>query len=74
MIYIGLLPGLTATPEVDPVNALTRVSAPTLLLSGEFDSMVPSDNARRYFDLIGVPAEQKRHEVAIGAISCPGPS
>lgn len=66
VIYIGLLPDLAATPEVDPVNALPRVKVPTLMFSGEFDPMVPTDNAQRYFDLIGAPAEQKRHEIAIG--------
>ncbi|MEJ2205564.1 MAG: SUMF1/EgtB/PvdO family nonheme iron enzyme, partial [Gemmatimonadota bacterium] len=73
VIDIGLLPPMTSTPEVDPVNALPRVHVPTLMLSGEFDPMVPEDNARRYFDLIGVSPEQKRHVIAIGGHFIPRP-
>ncbi|MEO5894163.1 MAG: protein kinase [Vicinamibacterales bacterium] len=66
VIEIGLLPKMPSTPEVDPVNALPRVHQPTLLLSGEFDAMVPIDNARRYFALLGTAAANKRHVVAPG--------
>jgi len=66
VIEVGLLPPMSATPEVDPVNALPRVRQPTLVLSGEFDPMVPVANARRYFALIGAPAADKRHVIAIG--------
>jgi eukaryotic-like serine/threonine-protein kinase len=66
VINIGLLPEMPSTPEVDPVNALPRVRQSTLLLSGEFDAMVPLDNARRYFALLGTAPESKRHVVAIG--------
>jgi formylglycine-generating enzyme required for sulfatase activity/dienelactone hydrolase len=66
VIDIGLLPPMSATPEVDPVNALPRVRQPTLLLSGEFDPMVPMINARRYFALLGTAREAKDHVVAIG--------
>ena len=51
VIDIGLLPPMSATPEVDPVNALPRVHQPTLMFSGEFDSIVPVANAKRYFEL-----------------------
>ena len=66
VINIGLLPPMASTPEVDPVNALPRVRVPTLMFSGEFDGLVPIENARRYFDLIGVPDNDKKHVVAIG--------
>lgn len=66
VIDIGLLPRMPSTPEVDPVNALPRVHQPTLLFSGEFDPMVPLDNARRYFALLGTAAGNKRHVVAVG--------
>lgn len=66
VIQIGLLPPMTATPEVDPVNALPRVRVPTLMFSGEFDAMVPMENANRYFSLIGTSPAQKRHVIAIG--------
>lgn len=66
IIHIGLLPPMAATPEVDPVNSLPRVRVPTLMFSGEFDSMVPRENATRYFELIGTPDARKRHVWAIG--------
>lgn len=66
VIQIGLLPQMSATPEVDPINALPRVRVPILMFSGEFDPMVPVENARRYFDLIGTPAARKRHIIAVG--------
>ncbi len=66
VIYIGLLPPMAATPEVDPVNALPRVHVPVLMFSGEFDAMVPRENSERYFALIGVAPDQKRHVIAIG--------
>ena len=66
VIQIGLLPPMTATPEVDPVNALPRVRVPTLMFSGEFDAMVPMENSNRYFSLIGTGAEKKRRVIAIG--------
>jgi class 3 adenylate cyclase/dienelactone hydrolase len=66
VIDIGLLPSMASTPEVDPVNALPRVRVPTLMLSGEFDAMVPVGDARRYFALIGAPATEKRHVIVIG--------
>ena len=66
VIDIGLLPSMASTPEVDPVNALPRVRVPTLMLSGEFDAMVPVRDARRYFDLIGVPTADKHHVIVIG--------
>jgi hypothetical protein len=36
------------------------------MLSTEFDAMVPPENARRYFDLIGTPAADKRHVMVVG--------
>jgi formylglycine-generating enzyme required for sulfatase activity/predicted esterase len=66
VIDIGMLPPMSNTPEVDPVNALPRVRQPTLMISGEFDPMIPVANARRYFTLIGTPPANKRHVVVVG--------
>jgi eukaryotic-like serine/threonine-protein kinase len=66
VIDIGMLPPMPSTPEVDPVNALPRVHQPTLLLSGEFDALVPLENARRYFALLGTAAAGKDHVIAVG--------
>ena len=66
VIDIGLLPPMSTTPEIDPVNALPRVHQPTLMFSGEFDSIVPLANAKRYFSLIGAPPADKRHVIVTG--------
>lgn len=66
IIDIGLLPQMPDVPEVDPVNALPRVRQPTLMFSGEFDPMVPVDNARKYFALLGTAPAEKRHTVVVG--------
>ena len=39
---------------------------PVLLLSGEFDSTAPLENARRYFELLGTRAGDKKHVIAPG--------
>jgi eukaryotic-like serine/threonine-protein kinase len=66
VVYVGFLPAVPMNPEVDPVNALPRVEIPTLMLSGEFDSLVPLDTAKRYFDLIGAREPEKGHVIAPG--------
>jgi dienelactone hydrolase len=66
VIDIGLLPPMTSVPEVDPLNSLPRVHVPVLLLSGEFDAMVPVANARRYFELLGRPGAEKKHVISLG--------
>lgn len=58
--------GSPSTPEVDPLNSLPRVRVPSLLLSGEFDPMVARADAEKYFDLIGVAPDEKRHVIALG--------
>jgi dienelactone hydrolase len=65
--YVGFLPVGEFEPSADPLHALPRVKVPVLLLSGEFDSTAPLDNARRYFDLIGTSEPDKRHVIAPGA-------
>ena len=66
VINIGLLPPMSMTPEVDPLHSLPRVAVPTLMFSGEFDGLVPIDNSRRYFELVGVPPEDKKHVIVVG--------
>jgi dienelactone hydrolase len=66
VILTGFVPGGPMSPEVDPVNALPRIDVPVLMLSGEFDSIVPLENARRYFELIGTQAPEKKHVIASG--------
>jgi dienelactone hydrolase len=66
VIDIGLMPAMPSNPNVDPINSLPRIDVPTLMFSGEFDPMVSRADATTYFDLIGVPEDQKRHVWALG--------
>jgi predicted esterase len=68
--YVAFVPSPPAPnalePPVDPLNALPHVRVPMLLLTGEFDSTAPLENARRYFELLGTPASDKKHVVEPG--------
>ncbi len=66
IIDIGVLEPMPSTPEVDPINSLPRIDVPTLMFSGEFDSIAPLRDAEHYFDLIGVGSEDKRHVIVPG--------
>jgi dienelactone hydrolase len=58
-----LLPGGlrdTGRPEVHPINYVTRVKTPTLMLNGKYDANFPYEtSAKPLFDLIGTPEEHK---------------
>jgi len=48
-------------PEVDPMNYLPRVTAPTVILNGGLDAVVPFEtHAEPFFELLGTPPESKR--------------
>jgi eukaryotic-like serine/threonine-protein kinase len=53
-------------PEIDPVNAAPRITVPTLVMSGEFDAQIPLVNARRFFNLLGTAAKDKKHVIGLG--------
>jgi pimeloyl-ACP methyl ester carboxylesterase len=45
---------LTFRPESDPVNYVTRVKVPTLMLNGKYDTLVVPETAQKpMFDLLG---------------------
>jgi dienelactone hydrolase/predicted Ser/Thr protein kinase len=51
----------TLRPESDPINFVTRVRVPTLMLNGRYDtSFGLEEGIRPMFDLLGTPAEHKR--------------
>ena len=51
-------------PEIDPANYAPRVRVPTLLLNGRYDFETPYETSQRpLFELLGVRAEDKHHEV-----------
>ena len=50
-----------AKPEVDPINYVSRVTIPTLMLHGRFDTNVSFDKAAKpMFDLLGTNEKHKK--------------
>jgi serine/threonine protein kinase/formylglycine-generating enzyme required for sulfatase activity/dienelactone hydrolase len=50
-----------ALPEADQINYVTRVTQPTLMLTGELDFFFPVETSQRpMFELLGTPNEHKR--------------
>ena len=48
-------------PEVDHINYVSRVTIPTLMLHGRFDTNVSYDKAAKpMFDLLGTPDKDKK--------------
>ena len=63
ILYSGGLPSGPALPEVDPINYVTRVTVPVLMLNGLRDSIEPYDRAQLpLYDLLGTPKADKRHQ------------
>ncbi|MGH7476039.1 MAG: bifunctional serine/threonine-protein kinase/formylglycine-generating enzyme family protein [Longimicrobiales bacterium] len=62
----GLVPEVFR-PESHPVTFAPRDSTPTLMINGRDDFIVPYDVAQRpLFELLGAPADRKRHVVGAG--------
>lgn len=62
MLTGGLYPG--PLPEIDLVNFAPRITAPFLLLGGRYDFGFPVETSQKpLVDLVGSPAEHKRHVV-----------
>ena len=57
--------------DIDPVSYLKRIRTPVLMISGEFDPVVPLEEARPAFDLIGTAPGDKRMIVAPGGHFAP---
>ena len=53
-------------PEVDPSNFSPRVRVPVLLVNGKDDFAVPLADQRRFLEILGTPASQKRAVVLEG--------
>jgi serine/threonine protein kinase/dienelactone hydrolase len=51
---------LTRRPEVSPINYVTRVKIPTLMLNGKFDIRRPEKTIQPMYDLLGTPAPDKQ--------------
>jgi eukaryotic-like serine/threonine-protein kinase len=55
-------------PQTDPLNFVTRIKMPVLLLGGRFDFVFPVETSQKpLFNLLATPTDQKRHVVFEGA-------
>ncbi len=72
---ILLLGGICACkrhPASDPANFAPHVTIPILMLNGRDDSLFPVETAQKpLFDLLGTPAEHKKHVLFPGEHSIP---
>jgi len=51
-------------PEADPINYVTRVKTPTLMLNGKYDTLLPLETSSKpMFELLGTPAAHKQQKV-----------
>jgi dienelactone hydrolase len=51
-------------PEADPINYVTRVKTPTLMLNGKYDTLLPLETSSKpMFELLGTPAADKQQKV-----------
>jgi len=62
VLIAGGLPARWAVPrpEADPLNYVSRVPVPTLMINGRYDTIYPLEKSiRPMFDLLGTPAGHK---------------
>jgi dienelactone hydrolase len=65
IVHSGGLEGWHARPEVDPLNYVSHVRLPLLMLNGRYDLTVPLETqARPMFERLGTPDRDKRLYVA----------
>jgi hypothetical protein len=70
---VGMRRGLNA--EIDVANFLPRVNVPVLQLNGQTDTIYPIEtSAKPFFELLGTPAEDKRHVITPSGHFAPPPA
>jgi len=63
----GGLPRFVASPEIDPLNFVTRIQAPTLMVNGRTDFQVPMAQSQLpEFQLLALPPDRKFHALFEG--------
>lgn len=72
VFYVAGLKFQRALPEADPFNFVTRLTIPVLMLNGRHDMFFPIETSQKpMYELLGTPAEHKRHVVAEGGHDVP---
>jgi formylglycine-generating enzyme required for sulfatase activity/dienelactone hydrolase len=63
----GVGPDNSYLPEVDPMNYLSRITLPVLMLNSNLDNLVPlEEDAKPVFMRLGTPPERKRQRIEPG--------
>jgi eukaryotic-like serine/threonine-protein kinase len=74
VLYVAGIGPARAQPEADELTYLRNVSVPVLMLNGRLDDVFPLEtSAKPMFDLLGTPAEHKRHVISEGGHFVPRP-
>ena len=61
IIVVGGLPKTKRRPEVDEINFISRITIPTLMLNGIYDTAFPYETSvKPTYDLLGTPEENKK--------------
>jgi dienelactone hydrolase len=61
IILVSGFPDNHALPEAHPLNYISHVKVPTLMLNGKYDMFFPEETSvKPAFDLLGTPKEDKR--------------
>src|SRR5262249_25826051 len=64
VLLAGGFPDQAPLPEVDPVNFVSRVRIPVLMVNGRYDVFLPLETCQRpMFRMLGTPEKDKRHVV-----------
>jgi dienelactone hydrolase len=72
VLYVAGMTFQRALPEVDPINYITRVTQPTLMLNAELDFFFPAETSQKpMFELLGTPPEHKLRLTYPGGHSVP---
>ena len=67
VLLAGGLPFVRLPPEADPVNFVSRIRIPVLLLGGQQDFIHPVDTAQvPFFRMLGTPEKDKKHIIFDG--------
>ena len=72
VLYVAGLEMERGKGEVEPINFLPRVTIPVLMLNGRYDFFFPIESSQKpFFQLLGTPADRKRHIVYDGGHNVP---
>ncbi len=64
ILNVGGLDLHKSQPEVDPINFVTRIKVPVLMINGEYDQFFPVETSQKpMFRLLGTPMEHKKQYV-----------